>query len=243
MRCPSAAGLDSLAIRHLLSSPANGRARILGIAGYPFTGKSRLALEICAAWPSGKVTILPTESAVLPRSLRLKTGVDGCAAQGHDMSLLLNYAISLSNGRSIQCPQYSWISGELEHRITLDGQSSDGLLIIDGTVAAASPIIELCDYVIFLSPKDETLWLPLACHRDVESREWDGSLARSQNLKKAFTSARMKFHAARRTGISVVVDPVSWTWFFPSCNTCDDISQSLDILVKPPVPMLTCKAR
>ena len=244
MKCPFGAEFADLVIQRLTRiQPDDHRSRILGVAGYPFTGKSRLAQEIGDLWLNDMVTILPTESAIFPRSHRLDEDVDGCSREAHDIPLLQKYATALSTGQSIQCYQYSWTSGDFGQMVSLEAPGTDGLLIIDGTVAADPEILQLCDCTLYISPESEWIWLPLACHRDISSRSWDVSLAASHNRRKAFTAASMKPRSQLLSCINVLIDPVSWTWFFPGCNTCNRITQPLDILVQPPISIFDCKAR
>jgi uridine kinase len=242
MNCPSSTSLATLAIQQLLAKTiSQRRARVLGIAGYPYTGKSHLARAVQAVWPSGNATLLPTESAVLPRRLRQTRGVDGCAPEGHNMKRLLTSATSLRSGQSITCNEYSWTSGDFGGTKHLRGVGTDGLLIIDGTVTAAPPILELCDLVIFLSPVEEPTWFPLACQRDISEREWGLAPARLQNVQKTTTSALLREIAGQPLCISIRVDPVSWTWFLPGCGLCDSVPGYGR--AQAPVPVGGCNAR
>jgi len=241
MKCASSVSLVAFVLQHLLARPASPQhARVLGIAGYPYTGKTHLGRAVKAAWPSGNVTVLPTESAVLPRRLRQTRRTDGCAPDGHDMPGLLNSVISLRNGQSVICREYSWTSGEADGTRPVHGVETGGLLIVDGTVAAASPVHEQCDLVIFLSPAKKATWLPLACRRDISERGWEPASARSQNLRKSTTSETLKEPVQRSLFISIRVDPTSWTWFLPGCGLCDSLPGNG--LAQAPVTVASCKA-
>lgn len=242
MICPSAIGLDRVAIDQLLTmSTPSGRSRVLGIAGYPYTGKSHLARAVQAAWPSGDATILPTESVVLPRTMRQSLSVDGCSTEGHDMRALHHLTASLCNGKSVVCNKYSWLAAGPVGTILLDGVRQNDLLILDGTVAAAPSIIEQCDLLIFLSPIDSTSWLRLACERDVTTRGWEANPARLANTQKSKTSSLLRDTAEESLGISALVDPSSWTWFLPECGLCVHLPRNL--IAKATVTVPICKAR
>lgn len=234
--------LATVVVQRLLAQPAPGwRARVLGISGYPFTGKSHLAKAVRTVWPSPEVTLLPTESVILPRSKRRLRHTDGCSPEGHDMQRLVEQMTFLRNNQSIMSDHYSWILGRPSEVIHLEGVRPAGLLIIDGTAAAASEVLEQCDLLIFLSPVDETSWLPLACLRDVNERGWLAIPALSQNLSKKRTSAALRDAARRSLCVNVCVDPASWTWYLPGCDLCEKSRR--EIPMQAPVPVANCKVR
>lgn len=243
MNCPGSMTLADLVLHHLLPrSAAGGGARVLGIAGFPFTGKTHLARAVEATWQTGAVTLLPTESVVVPRRSRRLRGIDGCSPEGHDMQRLMASVTSLRSGQSVMSQDYSWESGDARRSKLLHGVSADGLLIIDGTVAAASPIFEQCDLVIFLSPVRKAKWLPLACRRDTSERQWEPTAAKLQNLHKSATSAMLMDSIARHSlCISIRVDPTSWTWFLPGCGLCEHPPG--DAIAQAPISIAGCKAR
>jgi uridine kinase len=242
VECPSSIQLATLVVQRLLARPAPGcRARVLGISGYPFTGKTHLADAIQTAWPSREVTLLPTESVILSRSERRLHHTDGCSPDGHDMQRLVEQITFLRNGQSITSDHYSWILGRASGATQLQGLGSAGLLIIDGTTAAAPAVLEQCDLAIFLSPVDETKWLPLACLRDVNERGWLAVSALSQNLSKKRTSVTLRDTARRSLCVNVCVDPASWTFYLPGCYLCEKSRR--DIPTQAPVSVAICKVR
>lgn len=199
--------------------PSPRRPRVLGIGGYPYMGKSRLAHRIQAAWPHGRAATLATESVILPRAARLEREIDGCSPAGHDMHRLLEHVTALCAGRSTLCREYSWSSGDAPRMTIVTGLRQGDLLIIDGSVAAAPPIANLCDLLIVLSPLEEERWLPLACERDTVERGWDAGEARAQNVRKAKTSASLGISPGTPLFLSIGVDPVSWAWSLPDQST------------------------
>ena len=234
--------LAAVVVQRLLARPGPAwGARVLGISGYPFTGKSRLADDIQTAWPSEEVTLLPTESVILPRSKRRLRHTDGCSPDGHDMQRLMAQITCLRNGRPVISDHYSWVLGRASGVIRLQGPGPGGLLIIDGTAAAAPEVLEQCDLVIFLSPVDETKWLPLACLRDVNERGWLANPAQSQNLSKKRTSAALRDADRRSLCLNVCVDPASWTFYVPGCDLCEKSRR--DLPAQTPVPVAICKVR
>ncbi len=242
MECPSSRQLATVVLQLLLALPTPPqRARVLGISGYPYTGKSHLAMSVQAAWPTREVTLLPTESVVLSRTSRRVHRADGCSPEGHDMLRLLRHVTSLRSGWSSACKEYSWLSGRALQTSRLHGVGNKGLLIVDGTVAAAHPILEQCDLVVFLSPLEEETWLPLACRRDVSERGWPEAQARSQNLLKSRTSAALQESAQRSLCVSVRVNPVSWTWYLPGCDLCEQRRRHSP--VQAAVSVSSCKLR
>jgi uridine kinase len=244
MNCPSSVDLATHVVLRLRATPGSpDRPRVLGISGYPYTGKSHLARAVRAAWPSRDVTVLPTESAVLSRRQRWLRRTDGCSPEGHDMQGLLKSVTLLRDGHSTTCAEYSWASGHAgaTARLLLPGVGADGLLIIDGTVAAAPPVLGECDIVVFLWPKEEAAWLPMACHRDVAQRAWKPASARLQNIRKYGTSSSLGKAVQRSLCLSVAVDPLSWTWFLPGCRGCDGLPGNLSSQAT--VSMAGCKAR
>jgi hypothetical protein len=157
------------------------------------------------------------------------------------MQELLELVKSLRNGQAVQCNDYSWLAAGPVGTITLDGLTEGGLLIIDGTVAAAAPVLEQCDLVIFLSPADPESWLRLACARDVATRGWAAIPAWTANMLKSQTSARLRRTAEGPLTIDALVDPTTWTWFLPGCDVCQQ--KTCNLGAHAPIALPICKAR
>jgi len=224
----AARALEDAVVKYLHErSCSPRRPSVLGIGGFPYTGKSHLAHIIRDTWPLGRATILPTESVILPRATRLKRGIDGCSPAGHDMQLLLEQVTTLCNGQAIQMREYSWSTGDVPGTTVLEGLGQGDLLIIDGSVAASPLIADRCDLLILLSPLRVRHWLPLACERDILERGWDADEAYAQNLRKAKTSVDLGILPGAYQSISVRVDPFSWIQFIPDYSNCEHLTPGL----------------
>lgn len=230
----TARALEDVLVKYLHErSPSLRRPSVLGIGGFPYTGKSHLAHIIRDAWQLGRAAILPTESAILPRAARLKHNTDGCSPASHDMRLLLEQVTTLCEGQAIQLREYSWSTGNALGTTVMEGLCHGDLLIIDGSVAAAPPIASRCDLLVLLYPAQERQWLPVACERDILERGWDPGEAYAQNLRKAKTSARLGILPEARQSIYVQVDPISWARFIPECSNYEHPTPRLSASTAP----------
>lgn len=241
MICPASVSIATLTIQRLRTSPASPRnARVLGITGYPYTGKTNLASEIAASWPRD-ATILPTETVVLARAERLKRDIDGCSPAAHDIPRLVQNIQRLRSGQPIFCESYSWATGSAQGSTLVPGVGAEGLVIVDGTVAAVESVLNECDLVLCIAPAAYSSWLRDAATRDEHERAWDAESAYFQNIRKSATSGRLLKLPDGSRSLHVVVDSSSWTWFLPGCGQCEELIGNL--AVQPPVTAAGCQLR
>jgi len=223
MACTAGEHLAQVVVRELLTLASQlDRPVVVGISGYPYTGKTRLRHDLAGAWPIGNAIVLATEVAVLTREWRQDRRIDGCAEAGHDMDLLLDLLDSVLAGRPVRAPMYSWLLGRHVDYIDIAGAGRNDLVIVDGTVAASPRVAARCDRVLFLSPAAPTPWLHLAGERDVQQRAWPRENVESENVKKYATAAALRAHTVADGVIrDIVVDPSTWRVRLVSCARCD----------------------
>jgi uridine kinase len=171
------------------NAPTAGGPKIVGIGGYPLTGKTRLALNIAARWPRQSF-VLPTESVIAARRERLAAGHDGSSADAHDIQALADYISALRRCEPVTVPRYSWFSGRPEGLLRSPALSTGDVVILDGSIATAYPVRLHVDVAFALRPVAYDAWLRQAVDRDVSERRWPASLAHLQNVAKASTVER-----------------------------------------------------
>jgi uridine kinase len=180
---------------------------VAAIGGYPCIGKTRLALDVTAAW-EGPSFILPTESAITARADRLARGHDGSSVESHDMPALIASIRAIRQGRRLDLPRYSWLTGDfagLEQNPALDER---GLLLIDGSVATTQLVLAEVDVAFALRPDRLDAWIELAVARDVAERCWDKRPATEQNQAKDRTVADQLAGFGRRATEHLLRVPV-----------------------------------
>jgi uridine kinase len=240
MVCASGSDLVALTVGILASQAVgNDRPLVVGVAGYPYTGKTHVSQGIADAWP-GRAVILPTESTVHPRQWRRDHGVDGCAEAGHDVDRLHQMVLALAGGNAVTVDAYSWTVGSHVSRSRVEGVGARDLLVVDGTIAGSGRIAELCDWLIVLAPAEMTTWLGRAVERDMRERAWPREYAMAENVKKYHTSRTMCQLIPRSgTSVHVVVDPTTWRVRLPGCGFC--AAKSSNGGAQSAVPELVCE--
>lgn len=181
--------LPATIIEVIESAPLVNGPKIVAIGGYPFTGKTGLALSVADRWPQ-KSFVLPTESVIAPRSERLATGNDGSSIPAHDIPALLSYISRLRCDESIVLPRYSWHTGSFDGLVESPALGAGDLVILDGSIATSYPVRIYLDVSFALRPIPRDSWLHQAIDRDVADRGWSVDLARVQNKAKAATVER-----------------------------------------------------
>lgn len=171
------------------SVPPVSGPKIVAIGGYPFTGKTQLALNLADRW-SQKSFVLPTESVIAPRGERLAAGIDGSSITAHDIPALLGWMSRLRCHESIALPRYSWRTGSFDGLLESPTLGVGDLVILDGSIATAYPVRIHLDASFALRPTPRDAWLRQATERDVADRGWSADLARVQNIAKAATVER-----------------------------------------------------
>jgi uridine kinase len=200
------------------------RTLVIGLAGHPLTGKTRLAHQIAAAWAPHPAVVLPTEAVIVPRDARRLLGVDGCSPQAHDLDGLAAIVRALRQHSSAAVSVYSWDAGQSTGTVELPGLPPGGLLVVDGSVTCETPIATLCDLLVFLRPWDQANWLREAVARDVRERGWSAEHAEVQNLRKRATVDDQ--YRRQRDWITdvVTVEPdapgITWTVRVHGCPAC-----------------------
>lgn len=193
-------GLVECLVRSLESVPRKpgGRPLVLCIGGYPFMGKTLLSDRVVSAW-RGVAYSLATESAIMTRHDRLIKQLDGSSAEAHEIDKLISTIASISNGASdTVVDSYSWTLGCFDGAQQVPALRGDGLLIIDGSISTAPPILDIADIAIALEPADYAQWLDSAIERDISVRNWDRAEAESQNRAKARSVLTQLTHFGRR---------------------------------------------
>lgn len=189
--------------------------RVAAIGGYPCIGKTRLALDVAAAW-NGPSFVLPTESAITVRADRLARRQDGSSVESHDMPVLAASIRGIREGRLLEVPKYSWLTGDFagtEQNPVLDER---GLLLIDGSVATTWMVLAEVDAAFALQPDRIDVWMDLAIARDVAERNWDPVTAWKQNQAKDRTVATQLAAFGHRRQEHLLVIAIrheeKWTW-------------------------------
>jgi uridine kinase len=206
------------------------RAIVVGVVGYPFTGKTDLANQLVARWPRGPAAVLPTETTVATRAARRSLGLDGCDLAAHDVDRLAAMVDDLSRGADVLVDVYSWSMGRHDGTTMLGGLGPGGLLVVDGSVGCEHPVAERCDLLAFVRPHDPMGWLERATQRDVLHRGWPADLARMENLRKRRTVEDQ--YRRRRSSITSVVtihlesQADAWTGRITGCRACAEAGQS-----------------
>lgn len=157
--------------------------RVVAIGGYPCIGKTGLALEIAEAW-DGFSFVLPTESVIATRFDRLAKQQDGSSIESHDISALTSLIRAMRAGRFVDIPKYSWLIGDFAGTERTPVLDDGGLLVIDGSVATTSAVLEEVDIAFGLQPDQLGAWMSIAVARDVAERNWDYATAEEQNRSK-----------------------------------------------------------
>lgn len=185
----------------------DGAAVVVGVCGFPLTGKTTLARALVGSQRRDAVH-LPTESAILSRDARSHRALNGCAAEAHDLPLLGRMIVALRAGIRVSVPRYEWFSGDVvgADRYSLD---RNGLIVVDGSVACEPEIASLCDVIVFILPQDSG-WMEAAVQRDVKDRFWRKETSRHLNVRKAVTVAeqyrRQRDHIDLVLGCSISSD-------------------------------------
>lgn len=179
------ADLTHYVIDKIRSSPGrlSTGPRVVAIGGYPCIGKTGLALEIAEAW-DGLSFVLPTESVIATRFDRLAKNQDGSSVESHDMSALTTLIREIRTGRAVDLPSYSWLIGDFAGTARTPVLGEEGLLVIDGSVATTSAVLEEVDVAFGLQPDQFDAWMSIAVARDVAERNWDHATAEEQNRSK-----------------------------------------------------------
>jgi uridine kinase len=184
---PSAQMADYvLTVVEPLSKRGQKRPVVVAIGGYPFVGKTTLAHELSSRW-AGTAFVLPTASVIRNRASRLSLAQDGSSVESHDMHKLIAYITILRNGGSVELPTYSWLSGDFVDFQPSPTLRSDGLVIVDGSVATAMPVKHVVDVAFALRPENLNTWFDQAVARDVTERNWSREEAIVQNKSKGQT--------------------------------------------------------
>ncbi|MEV5836134.1 hypothetical protein [Nocardia sp. NPDC052112] len=193
-------GLVECLVRGLESVPrkSGGRPLVLCIGGYPFMGKTLLSHRVVSAW-RGPAYALATESAIMTRHDRLIKQLDGSSAEAHEIDKLMATITSVSDGASdTVVDMYSWSLGCFDGVQQVPALQGDGLLIVDGSISTAPPILDIADVAIALEPADYTQWLASAVERDISVRNWDRAEAELQNRAKAHSVVAQLAHFGRK---------------------------------------------
>jgi uridine kinase len=181
--------LAATMIEVIESAPPVDGPKIVAIGGYPFTGKTQLALSLADRW-TRKSFVLATESVIAPRSERLVAGNDGSSIPAHDILALIEYISRLRCHESIALPRYSWHTGSFDGLLESPTLGVGDLVILDGSIATANPVRIHLDASFALRPTPRDAWLRQAIDRDVADRGWSADLACVQNIAKAATVER-----------------------------------------------------
>lgn len=173
-------------VRLCESALSSAGPTVLALGGYPYTGKTGVAAEIARRWRT-VAFVLPTESVIGDRRTRLTRMVDGSSVDAHDVARLADYLHRLRNGETVEVPAYSWRTGGFTGTHTSPRLGTGDIVIVDGSIATAPPVLERVDAAIALCPRPLNVWLDQAIARDVSERSWPADIAHVQNLAKANT--------------------------------------------------------
>jgi uridine kinase len=205
----------------------------VAIGGYPYTGKTRLAHRVAATW-KGPAFVLPTESVIASRSGRLALRQDGSSVESHDLTALIASIRMICDGRSLDLPEYSWLTGGFSGTIKTPVLDKRGLLLIDGSVATSSRVLSEVDAAFALQPERIEHWIELAIARDTAERHWDRITAREQNQAKSRTvAAQLTGFGSRRHEylLNIVMDGeqewVSYRTIIPSGGNDPDPAREI----------------
>ncbi len=147
------------------------KARLVAVAGGSASGKTQLSQELLLVAERGAVVILSLDNYYLAK----KDRVSLCAEQSNfdhpasvDIDLLVRHLVALTQGQSIEAPQYNFARHDREE--TTNTINPSPIIIIEGILVLwFQSIRELVSYSIFVDAP-EGVRLARRLDRDVRER-------------------------------------------------------------------------
>lgn len=144
---------------------------IAGIAGGTGSGKTTVVRKISHAFSAAEVAIIPQDSyykdnRTIPPPLRSKINFDH--PDSIEFPLLVHHLQQLKNGRSIQMPQYSYLTClRSAETVTVEPTKA---IIVEGILILADPgLRDMLDIKVFIDA-DADDRLARVIHRDMSER-------------------------------------------------------------------------